>query len=105
MRIIGRNSVFVHTSFRTDAQWIDPKQIRRIRHDAESFLRAEGIVFGIHFAEPSETQGIQIVLECIPLLDVLDRFHSRLEELVKDLPTGKPVVRKVRAMEQAQDTG
>jgi len=96
LRISRRSETWIHTHFLTDGRVLSSDQRRRIKNRLESFLRLEGIVFGLHFEEARGEEGLRIVLECIPLPQTLDRIQTRLEEEIRHIPIQKPVVKKVR---------
>lgn len=52
MKIVRRSETWVHTLFLLDGYSLTAAQRRQIKKEIESFLRFEGIVFGIHFEEP-----------------------------------------------------
>ncbi len=96
MRILKRSETWIHTHFLTNGQSLTPAQQRLIKTEMESFLRAEGIVFGIHLEEAGSEEGLKIVLECIPLPTVRERIQAHLERLVRDIPARKPTLKRVR---------
>ena len=86
---------WIHTHFLTDGYALTVVGRRRIRNEIESFLRLEGIVFGIHFEEARGDRGVCIVLECIPLPETMKRIQAQLEKTIRDIPALKPTLKKV----------
>ncbi len=98
MRVLGRQEVWIHTHFFTDAKALDLKQRQRIQWEMEGFLRGLGIVFGVHFREG---EGVTVVLECIPEREKLDRIEEKLKELIKDIRP-KPKVTKIEVEDEGR---
>lgn len=86
MRILERRFTFIHTHFLTDCEKLPAEVGRQLQKDMERFLRAQGIVYGIHFEERRSEKGLRIVLECIPLPRKLDAIEKHLAELVRPIP-------------------
>ncbi len=99
MKVLGREEVWIHTHFLTDAKTLELSQRQRIRLEMEGFLRTLGIVFGIHF---KEGERIRVVLECIPEREKLERIEQKLQELLKEI---KPKPRVVRIKVEGEDAG
>lgn len=91
MRVVRRTETWIHTYFLTDGHALSAAGRRRIKNEIESFLRLEGIVFGLHFEEARGDRGL-----CIPLPEVMKRIQARLEKTIKDIPAPKPTLKKVR---------
>lgn len=92
MRILERRFTFIHTHFLTDCEKLPTEVGREIQRKMERYLRARGIVYGIHFEERRTEKGLRIVLECIPLPRDLEEIEKHLKELVRPVPRRpKPV--------------
>ena len=101
MRVLGRQEVWIHTHFFTDAKALDLKQRQKIKWEMEGFLRSLGIVFGIHF---QEGERVRVVLECLPEERNLEAIHSKLQEVIKDMGPKPKVVRiKVEGEDEGRD--
>ncbi|MDZ7373564.1 MAG: hypothetical protein ONB23_06280 [candidate division KSB1 bacterium] len=87
MKILERRFTFIHTHFLTDCEKLPAEVGRELQKQMERFLRARGIVYGIHFEERKSEKGLRIVLECIPLPSRLKEIETYLEELVRPIPT------------------
>jgi hypothetical protein len=86
MRILRRETVFVHTHFASDCEYLPDDRAREIRKHMARVLDELGIVFGIHFAASRTERGLRIVLECIPGRAEMERIENELAELTKDIP-------------------
>ncbi len=86
MKILERRFTFIHTHFLTDCEKLPAEVGRELQRKMERYLRARGIVYGIHFEERRSEKGLRIVLECIPLPDSLEEIQNHLQELVRPIP-------------------
>jgi hypothetical protein len=93
MKIVGRWQDLVHTHFRTDAVRLTSESTREIERRLRAVLRANAIVFGMHFAQAS--RGIEIVLECQPDSATLDRVRHELASIVEPIPIKPPTLTSV----------
>jgi len=101
MRILDVKEMWIHTHFITDCEKLPTENMNRIESAIEPVLRRLGIVYGIHFREEPGERGIRIVLECIPLPDVLKEIREHLEEIVKDIPV-RPRPTEVRIAKEGR---
>jgi len=67
----------------TDGFAVNARRKEQIKNEVESFLVAEGIVFGIHFEEAQGSERLRIVLESIPLPETMDRIEAYLKKLTR----------------------
>ena len=86
MRILSRHKGFVHTHFVTDCVRLPSHRMREILDQMHPLLRRLGIVFGIHFESHPGEEGVRIVLECIPLREVLEFIQGELQRVIERIP-------------------
>jgi hypothetical protein len=105
MKILSRHREFVHTHFVTDGVRLPSHRMREIQDQLRPFLRRLGIVFGIHFASHAGEEGIRVVLECIPVRDVLDFIQVELQRVIAPIPARPRPTRLVRLDRPPGDPG
>lgn len=86
MKILRRETVWIHTHFVTDCLYLPDHLAREIQREMAQVLDQERIVFGIHFDARAQDEGLRIVLECIPLADPMARIEAALAAIIKDMP-------------------
>jgi hypothetical protein len=98
MDILERRETWLHTYFVTNCLRLSVAQGREIEAAMIPVLRQHHIVYGMRFAESRHDPGIRIVLECIPLRQVLDHIEEALRRIVAPIPA-KPLPAQVRVAE------
>jgi hypothetical protein len=95
MEILQRRASWIHTHFVTDCVRLSHTQGREIEAALLPVLRQHHIVYGIHFEESRHDPGIRVVLECIPLRDVLDQIETALRHILAPIPAKPTPVQTV----------
>jgi|SRR5687768_4379756 hypothetical protein len=98
MDILERRATWLHTYFVTNCLRLSVAQGREIEAALLPVLRQHHIVYGIRFTESRHDPGIRIVLECIPLRQVLEQVEEALRRIVAPIPA-KPTPTQVRVAE------
>lgn len=86
MKILQRETVWIHTHFITDCVYLADHHAREIRDRMDRVLAEHRIVFGIHFDTGGDRQGLRIVLECVPLPETMRSIESALAEIIEPMP-------------------
>lgn len=85
MKIVRRERLWIHTHFVTDCTYLPDHFARDIAREMDRLLEKERIVFGIHF-DSYGSEGLRIVLECMPLPDTMQRIEAGLAEIIAPVP-------------------
>ncbi len=94
MKILRKQTLWIHTHFLTDGERISLEQEKEIRREMNRVLAENHIVFGIHFESRPDERGVRIVLECIPLPQAMENIARELARLLEPIPA-KPSQTKV----------
>ncbi len=86
MKILRKQTSWIHTHFITDGERIEPHEERRIRREMDRVLRENRIVLGFHLESSPEERGVRIVLECIPLPQAMENIEKELARLLEPIP-------------------
>ncbi len=105
MKVLTRHKAFVHTHFVTDCVRLPSHRMREIQDQIHPFLRRLGIVFGIHFESHPGEEGVRIVLECVPVRDVLEFIQVELERVIATIPARPRPTQVIHLDRPASRTG
>jgi hypothetical protein len=94
MKIVRKETSWIHTHFVTNGERIEPHQERRLRREMDRVLRENRIVFGLHFESRPKERGVRIVLECIPLPEAMENIETELARLLEPIPA-RPAATKI----------
>jgi hypothetical protein len=85
VKIVRRESVWIHTHFVTNCTYLPDHFAREITRKMDRLLEKERIVFGIHF-DSYGSEGLRIVLECVPLPETMARIEAEMAEIIAPIP-------------------
>ncbi len=94
MKILRKQTSWIHTHFVTNGERIEPHEERRIRREMDRVLRENRIVLGLHLESRPEERGVHFVLECIPLPQAMENIEKELARLLEPIPA-KPQKTKI----------
>jgi hypothetical protein len=86
MKILRKETSWIHTHFVTNGERIEPHQERQLRREMNRVLRENRIVVGLHFESRPNERGVRIVLECVPLPQAMENVEKELARLLEPIP-------------------